>query len=317
MEVIRYNANFEEQWNNFLNVSKNSTFLFHRSFCEYHAERFNDHSLIILSNGNILAVFPANEQSGEVISHGGLSYGGLVVHKDISLVEVLNIFKALLLYYHQQNIRTIIYKQIPVFYTQSATFEIDYALFLAEAQLVRRDTAFVTDLKQPFFFQERRERSIKKASKAGVRIEQSDDFEAFWNEILSPNLLSKFHIKPVHTAEEITLLSHRFPKNIRQYNAFLEDRLVAGTTIFENRQVAHAQYISANETGKKSGAIDLLFQTLLKEVYKDFDYFSFGISNENQGKTLNQGLADWKEGFGAKVWIHNFYSVLTENYTKL
>ena len=46
-------------------------------------------------------------------------------------------------------------------------------------------------------------------------------------------------------------------------------------------------------------------------------YFDFGISNEQQGRKLNEGLSFWKEGFGARTITHDFYEVETANYTLL
>ena len=56
---------------------------------------------------------------------------------------------------------------------------------------------------------------------------------------------------------------------------------------------------------------------LLRTFYKDKLYFDFGISNENNGKNINQGLQYWKEGFGARTIIHDFYSIKTSNHHKL
>ena len=42
-------------------------------------------------------------------------------------------------------------------------------------------------------------------------------------------------------------------------------------------------------------------------------FFDFGISNEAQGRKLNQGLSYWKESFGASTIVHDFYEVQTAN----
>ncbi|NBU80236.1 MAG: GNAT family N-acetyltransferase, partial [Flavobacteriaceae bacterium] len=46
----------------------------------------------------------------------------------------------------------------------------------------------------------------------------------------------------------------------------------------------------------------------------DKNFFDFGISHEQNGKKINQGLLFWKETFGAKTTIQNFYEVQTSNY---
>ena len=75
-----------------------------------------------------------------------------------------------------------------------------------------------------------------------------------------------------------------FPENIRQFNVYQKDKIVAGTTIFETRNVAHCQYISGNEDKNELGSIDFLFYHLISEIFKNKRFFDFGISNENQGQ---------------------------------
>ena len=38
-------------------------------------------------------------------------------------------------------------------------------------------------------------------------------------------------------------------------------------------------------------------------------FFSFGISTENAGKTLNSGLINQKENFGARGLVLDFYEI--------
>ena len=44
MQIERYHTQREPLWNEFAQRSKNGTFLFHRSYMEYHADRFEDFS---------------------------------------------------------------------------------------------------------------------------------------------------------------------------------------------------------------------------------------------------------------------------------
>ena len=166
-------------------------------------------------------------------------------------------------------------------------------------------------------FQERRLRSIKKAKKNNIKILEVSDFSSFWTDILTPHLREKFKTLPVHSLQEIKLLTRRFPKNIKQFNAVLDGQIVAGVTVFQDNKCAHTQYIAASAKGMQMSALDLLFWELLKKKYKNYRYFSFGTSNEQKGKIINSGLIEWKEGFGARVWPNNIYAVKTSNYTKL
>src|SRR5690606_322464 len=105
----------------------------------------------------------------------------------------------------------------------------------------------------------------------------------------------------------------RFQENIKQFNVYKEGQIVAGATVFETSTVAHAQYISANEIGRKTGGLDLLFHYLL-EHFSHKKYFDFGISNEAQGMKVNKGLLNWKESYGGRSIAHDFYEIDTANH---
>ncbi|TAE02176.1 MAG: GNAT family N-acetyltransferase, partial [Bacteroidetes bacterium] len=174
----------------------------------------------------------------------------------------------------------------------------------------------VIDLQKPFFFQKRRERSIEKARKLNLHISEKFEAELFWETLLIPNLQNRFKLKPVHNILEINDLHQKFPDHISLHQIFLENELLAGAMIWQNQQSVHAQYIAGSDFGKKSGALDFLFAHLIKKRYADQHFFSFGISTSDP-QTLNQGLLDWKTGFGAKIVLHDIYKIETKNYINL
>ena len=55
----------------------------------------------------------------------------------------------------------------------------------------------------------------------------------------------------------------------------------------------------------------------MNTVYKESKFFDFGISNENNGLNLNESLHYWKESFGARTVVQNFYEIETKNYSLL
>ena len=312
--IKQYQDSDYEDWNAFIGKAKNATFLFHRDFMEYHRDRFPDYSLIVLDKEKWVAVLPANVIGNEVFSHQGLTYGGLVYNEKTKLASVIKIFKSILSFLHENKIEKLHVKTIPSIYHQKPAEELNYVLFLAEAQLVRRDSLAVIDLSKPWVLSKVRKRGIQKGISNALVIKEVDDFDDFWNEILIPNLTKKHQAKPVHSLQEITKLKLLFPKNIRQFNVYENGIIVAGTTIFESSTVAHCQYISGNENKNELGGLDFLHHYLLREVFNEKRFFDFGISNEAQGKKLNKGLSYWKESFGASTIVHDFYEVETANY---
>ena len=305
------------QWNSFLAQAKNATFLFHRDFIEYHSDRFQDHSLLVFESEKLVAILPANRVGAEVYSHQGLTYGGLVYNETIKVAAIIMILKSILSFLQENKIEKLHLKTIPAIYHNKPAEELNYALFLADASLVRRDSLSVIDLKQELILSKDRKEGYKKGLKKELLVKEVQEFDEFWNEILIPNLEIKHQAHPVHMLAEITKLKKLFPENIRQFNVYHQNKMVAGTTIFESNLVAHSQYISGNENKNENGSLDFLHIHLLKNVFKDKKYFDFGSSNEAQGKKLNSGLSYWKESFGANTIVHDFYEVETKNYIKL
>ncbi|MBC7607585.1 MAG: GNAT family N-acetyltransferase, partial [Burkholderiales bacterium] len=208
-------------------------------------------------------------------------------------------------------------KLIPSFYCDYFSDETAYLLFLIQAKLWRRDCVSVIDLKKPFVFSKERKQCIRRGIKNNLIIKEDLNFELFWNTILIPNLQKKHGVMPVHSLDEIIKLRQLFPKNIRHFNVYHQDKIVAGTTIFITDKVAHPQYISGNDQKNKLGSLDYLYHYLITEVFQSLDFFDFGISNEENGKKLNEGLLFWKESFGGKTIVQDYYEIETEKVALL
>ena len=80
ISICRYTQDKHTQWDDFVKVSKNGTFLFLRAYMDYHSDRFHDHSLMFHNEkGKLIAVLPANIRTASppaLHSHQGLTYGG-------------------------------------------------------------------------------------------------------------------------------------------------------------------------------------------------------------------------------------------------
>lgn len=284
---------------------------------EYHSDRFDDFSLMIFENDKLVSVLPANRVGHTVYSHQGLTYGGLVFQSNIKLGNSIAIFRDILIYLHENHIEKLNIKLIPSMYCNGFSEEIEYSLFLLKAQLIRRDCLSVIDLSEPFSISKTRKESVRRGLKNNLVIREELNFELFWNEILIPNLDKKHSAKPVHSAEEIMKLQNTFPDNIRHFNVYDGTNIVAGTTIFISENVAHPQYISGNNLKNELGSLDYLYDYLINVVFKDKKYFDFGPSHEENGLKINEGILFWKESFGAKTTVQDYYEIETKNCNNL
>lgn len=311
MIVQRYHRSFKKNWNDFLSQSKNGTFLFDRNYMEYHSSRFEDFSLIVFKENKIIALLPANIKDNIIYSHQGLSYGGVITTQKTTFKDAILIYNSILNFLYEAQIENLNIKLLPSFYTPHPSSEDTYFMYLLEAKKTRCDVTLTINQQHKLGFSSNKKRKIKAAQKENLTIVQSENYNEFWNEVLIPNLRDTHNLTPVHSLEEIELLHKYFTSEIILYSVYQDSKIIAGSVLYLTEEVVHAQYISANEKGKETGALDFLFDYLINKKYVNKSTFDFGVVN--QGKGINLGLTYWKEGFGARTYTHDFYQIKTSN----
>lgn len=318
IEAVPYTEALSREWNDFNLRAKNGSMLFDRNYMDYHADRFEDCSLMLTRNGRLWALLPASRHGvdgGEVRCHGGLTFGALVLGDKGATADVLEAFRVITAHYAAKGAKSLVYKPVPhIWHTLPAEEDL-YALFRMGAVLEGRNVSSTVDLSHPPKWRNIRMAGVRKATAAGITVRESDDYPAFW-EILTRNLHDRHDAAPVHSLAEMQLLASRFPGRIRLHAAFAPDgTMLAGTVIYRDRGVAHTQYISASPGGKASGALDLLYHSLITEVYANERYFDFGTSNLDGGHYLNESLIYQKEGFGGRAVCFDTYRLdLTKHH---
>ena len=305
-EIKRYSSELVDDWNGFVASSKNGTFLFDRRYMDYHADRFIDHSLMIYRRGRLYALLPGNVNGDTFYSHQGLTYGGLLMNDKTTAADVVEIFRMINAYLRAEGLKTVVYKPVPWIYHQQPSEEDLYAIIqVCDVRITRGLSSAITREHLNEWYRIR-QNGVQKAKKAGVRIEQTEDYHSFWH-ILSNNLRERYGLNPVHTVEEIELLHQRLPENIRLFVAKEEQQTIGGCVLYVTGRVVHSQYIAASPRGRELHALDLLFEEVIAHSLKNHAYFDFGISTEKQGTYLNQQLIYQKEGFGGRGICYEWY----------
>ncbi|WP_255452617.1 GNAT family N-acetyltransferase [Aquimarina sp. RZ0] len=303
--IKKYQKSNYFQWNDFVEISKNGTFLFHRDFMEYHSDRFIDFSLLVYQEGRLIGVFPANIIDNKVHSHQGLTYGGLILAKSIGGKKVKEILLALHTFFISNKIETVFIKSIPIFYHKYASNEFDFFFSDAGADLYRRDLNLAIDYRFPLEIHKSKLKKFENGKKNSFTIEEVSDYTGFWNQVLIPRLKDKHDTKPVHSLEEIMLLKKRFPESIKQFVILSNNEILAGITIFKTEQVVKSQYGAVTDLGEKLRALDFLFITLIKKYKEEgYRFFDMGTVTEN-----NFGLLKQKEELGCKIYTQDFYKL--------
>lgn len=305
-----YQESDYELWNTFVSAAKNATFLFHRDFMEYHKERFEDFSLLVFDKVKLVAVLPANRVDNKVYSHQGLTYGGLVYASKLKIEKIEVILDLLFDFFKSKRIEHFYLHPIPSFYLGQGNAAIDFFLMKKGAQLYRKEMNMVAHLHQEVPISKSKLKHFRRTEVLGLRVVEETNFQPFWEKILEPRLAEKYDTKPVHSLAEIQLLHERFPKNIKQFSAYLEDKIVAGITIFEFENGVKSQYGATSKKGEKYRALDFLFISLLDVFQKrGKHFFDMGIVNDSGEKGFHSGLLQQKEELGCTVWNQDFYKI--------
>ena len=310
VEIIRYDASMAAQWNEMARLSRNGTFLHQRGYMDYHSDRFTDCSLVALHDGKPRALLPANVDGDTLWSHRGLTYGGwLVPLKHFDATVMIEVMDAAIDWMKSNGLKRLVYKAVPHIYHRYPCEADLYALFRHHTALIETNISTTIDLTCPLPLDRGNKSGANAARKAGITVGPSEDWQQYWK-LLSSLLGERYDTTPVHSLDEMMLLQSRFPDNIRLYTATLDGELLAGVVMYLSAPVAHCQYIGASPRGKDSKALTLLFDYLIQEsTHLGFRYFDFGISNEDHGRYLNEGLVRQKSRLGGRGIVYNTFEI--------
>jgi hypothetical protein len=295
-------------WDGLVERSRSRHFLFRRDYMDYHRDRFEDASAIVLDNGVPVAIFPANRAGIDIVSHGGLTFGGILSGPELTARRTVAVLRALCIAYAASGAERLVYKAVPAIYDWMPAEEDLYALFVLGASLVRREcSAALRPLDRPPLSKGRRS-AVRRAHQAGFDIGR-DPAVAEFMELDREALRRRHGAEPVHSPAEMDSLAAALPDNIKLFSARRDAKMMAGVIVYETPTVAHTQYIAASEAGYEAHAIDAVIDHLLHEEYVDKPWFDFGTSNADGGQMLNVGLIRNKESWGARTIIHDTYQL--------
>lgn len=314
LKVLRYSAKHKNVWDDFVSKAELHSILFYRDYMEYHSDRFTDYSLMVYEDQKLIAIMPANiDDNGDVHSHQGLSYGGVLNKSTLLFVDQLELYRKIIEFLSNQNIKNLYVKHVPSCFTFNRDTNIIFSWL--ESHKYRTDIYSFIPKRSYDKPNKHRLRHIKKAMKKNFDVRRISDFSIFWDKLLIPNLYDRYNAKPVHKASEIQILADFFPKNILCYGLYEKEDLRAGVVLYKHNKIVHTQYI-AGDQNRKDGGLDYFINHLILK-YNEQYIFSFGSSSENNGNQINSGLLYWKESFFSSNGIQEFYKIKTKNHFKL
>jgi len=304
--IVKYKPPLQADWDSFIEKSMNGNFLHKRSYMDYHASRFQDASIMIYEKETVKAVFPAHQIENNIYSHNGLTYGDFIFLYPTRIANTIKIMQAAFQYFQQNGIDTISVKTIPWFFQPHPTEMTSYLYFQMQAKLQKAKAFFLLKTND-FKFNKDRKNHIKKLKKLDLTIHQGFDFlPEFWK-IVTENLAVKYQTKPVHSLQEISQLMQSFADKIQLYVIQKDAKILGGAIIYLFQNSLHFQYIHSDPHFGK-GHIDWLILHIIEKYKAEKEYISFGSSEEGNNQ-LNEGLAYWKESFGSRIFLQDFYKI--------
>jgi hypothetical protein len=305
LTCVPYSDRYLNQWEEVSLNSKRHSVLQSRSFLEYHGSRFKDASLVFVdsSSGYVSAIFPAAFHISEldfVVSHPGLSFGGLLLRKSqVSAYD--EVLQQAMRHYSQLGMRRLRIKVQPSFVSEQ--FD-DTATHhgLKHGQLINSDLWAVLNLQREFSSKDKNY-DIQKAKKLGISCNFTDlneDWVQFYN-ILCENLAKRHEAKPVHNLDELFDLRQRLGSHSKLLVARdAKFEIVAATWMVEyGNGVVHTQYICSTAFGRQLMAVDaLLFSAIEYCKLEHKSILSLGHCSQSNGWEINLGLLAFKSRFG-------------------
>ncbi len=306
MIIERYTPAMAAEWDAFVDISRNGTFLHRRGYMDYHAHRFADHSLVArdAAGGALLAVMPAHTAGTTLASHNGLSYGGwLMAPRHLQAAEMLELFRILLAHMRSHGLDELLYRPVPHIYHRQPAEDDLYALWRLGATPCAMGASSTIDLRDPLPPDRGMRGAINRAMRSDVAIGQSHRWADFWA-ILEEVLGARHDTRPVHTLEEIKLLHSRFPDRIRLYTASRGGRVLAGTVVYDTGRVVHTQYIAAGDEARRERLLPAIYSHIIQHDCAAARYFDFGVSTEQGGAVLNHPLDTHKYRMGGRCTVY-------------
>ena len=323
-----YEKKYEQLWDDFvLNKSINGTFLQSRSFLNYHPEdRFEDCSLLIFNQkDNLAAVIPACKDPKDpacFFSHKGSTYGGIIIDKKHysgnSLLEIIEVFEQ---YLKEHRFTSVYLKITPDILSIESPALLEYLLYYKKYQQYSELNTYI-DLENYdedilSNFNQAKRRNINNCIKENLKCRKiySDNEIIIMHTIIKDNL-RKYGVEPVHTAEELRKLKNIYiPNNIDFFVSHIENNFNAAIVVFyfPKTKTIHTQYLCSKEEFAKLSPMSFMYYSMIVEAKKrNYKRISWGVSTEDFGHYLNQGLLKNKESYGSTYSINKtFYKMLT------
>lgn len=304
IKILRYNSIQKNLWDNFCANADNAIFQNKRDYLEYkEIKKSSDHSLVLFDDDTLIALFPAAEIEQTVISHPNTAHGGLITVNNLSHIYFEKLWTEIINYFFENNFTSIKIKSKIIDQNFGSDSLETFTLFSKGFKVYESNLNSVVYLNNPTLLSSRKKRNLKKFKGNYLFSDRNNLNEIY--DLIKITLENNHGVSPTHSIEELNFLIENFPSNIELFSAVVKNETLACAIVYKYNELWHTQYLASSELGRKCGALDSLL-VLIGDKAKDAGctHLSFGISSENNGKILNNGLFNYKQEFGATARLN-------------
>jgi hypothetical protein len=306
--LIPYEMSRRQQWDTGIANARNGHFMFRRGYMEYHGDRFEDSSYLLLRGSKLVALLPAHRRDDELLSHRGLSFGGWIVAPSCLHQDLRAGFALLDKEMKGSGLRRLVYMPMPYPYHVGPCGDDLFLLSRLGAECIQtRLGAFLANSEKVARNSEFRRRLVRAAEEYPLKFEETDDVERFW-QYLTAFLMDRHAAAPVHSADEMRLLRDQFPASIRLIVGRRGGDWVVGKAIFLSRQVLRFQYGFWRLSEPRAQLGFRSFEWLREHPELKRPWLDLGTSMDPVSGELMDSLHLYKEIYGARgvaltTWI--------------
>ena len=323
IQVVKYNNNFLDQWEEFVLKSNNGTIFQLQTFLSYHiSKKIRDSSLLFLKRGEIIAVLPGAIENGNCFfSHPGASFGG-IVYNHLSYNESVDVLQSFHQFCRGESIDEITIIPSPPIYHKSYEQTLEYAMI--KKGYVSKELYFSSIIKINGDIDTQIQSIISNKGRGSVyynEIINNKNLELVWeNDFNSfyPILLEnkKIHnAKPTHSKDELESINKLLPNRLNLLLVKKNNVIIGGTLIFVanlNTGIIFYNMIDYKYKNLQTATIQVL-ESIRWAKSMNLKFLDFGVSHveENGDPTIPKlSLIKFKEEFNAFGQMRIVYSKL-------
>jgi len=300
-EIIKYSKEYLDIWDNFVNNELFGTIYHTRQFINYHPEnRFVDESILVYNeNKELVTVLPCCKKENKYFSYSGATYGGPVISKKYYKFKHLKIIINSIFEYYDNKIEFRVANDI--YFKESC-----YILYflLSQKTVIYPELSWYINTNDNFMdnILNKRNKTIlnKQLKDKSIICYHSNEINDYitFHSILTKNLNTNHNTNPTHSLDEFLKVKEILNDKQRLYLIRDKENILGGVYIIKvTSQCWYSFYISRNiEVHNSSISIMYLMYKISCDAKKEnVKYVDYGISTEECGKIINEGLTEYKE----------------------